>query len=122
MMRSSVMLDRGGERMLIYPETRFIDSRGNSVVGPSAAPVTRWVNIVSDRQSDAELTGQVAVKVIKFATRTIPGADSQCRVWFREEWWDLALPPKVNRVTRALAHGEYVLRSRNQTLPRPETL
>ncbi len=122
-MRNSVLLDRGSEMMFIYPETRYTDNRGNTIVKPDLTkPLTRWVNVVTDRQSDAELLGQVSVKVLRFATRSIPGGDSQARVWFRNEWWDLAIPPKNSWQTRALSHSEYIIRSRNQNTPRPDTL
>jgi hypothetical protein len=120
-LRNSVLLDRGSEKMLIFPEERVVDARGNNLVRPNLGkPLTRWVNVVTDRQTDAELVGQVSVKILRCSTRTIPGTDSQARVWFRGEWWDLAIPPKNAWQTRALSHSEYILRSRNQNSPNPE--
>ncbi len=118
-MRSSLLLDRGNEKMVIYPEIRTVDSRNNSQVTHSSVPVTRRVFVTTDRQSDAELTGQLAVKILKVSMRTVPGMTSFAKVWFRGEYWDLAKPETISRQTRALRHSEYVLRSRNQVGPDP---
>jgi hypothetical protein len=116
-MRNSVILDRGREKLLIYPELRVTDSRGNSFLTHSKTPITRWVNVVSDRQSDAELVGQVAVKVLKITMRPVEGLDSQAMCYFRGEEWDLAKPPAWDRVTKSLTHVAFVLRSRNRARP-----
>jgi hypothetical protein len=118
-MRNSHLLDRGTEKIIVYPEVRDTDRRGNSYVTYSNTPIVRKIHVATDRQSDAELIGQVAVKILRFTTRTIPGLSSQSLVWFRGEYWDLAKPETMSRQTRALSHGEYVIRSRNQVGPDP---
>lgn len=100
--------------MLIYPEVRVIDSRGNHITVPADTPVKIRVTTAEDRSSDAELPGQVSVKVVRVLTRSAP-VGSWARVVYNGEEWDLATPPRwVKGVSKATTHVEFNLRSRNQ--------
>lgn len=113
--RHSVIADRGGEKLLLYPEITVESRRGDSIVMPDMEnPVTLYVNASTDRQSDAELVGQVSNKVLKVIARKAP-VGSWARAYFRDEWWDLAAPPTFSNFTRRVRHVEFILRSRNIT-------
>jgi hypothetical protein len=117
-MRSRI-LDRGTETLLVYPEVRVTDSRGNSLLQPAETPVTLRVTTAEERQSDAELPGQVSIKVVRVLTRSAP-VGSWARVVYNGEEWDLAGPPRfVQGLSKATRHVEFQLRSRNQAgIPR----
>jgi hypothetical protein len=84
------------------------------VVVPDDTPVEIRVTTAEDRQSDAEIAGQVSVKVVRVLTRWAP-VGSWARVEYAGETWDLQSPPRfVTGPSRASDHVEFILRSRNQ--------
>lgn len=116
--RNSVVMDRGRETCTVYPEKRIMDSRGNSKLIPDLDnPITVRVSAETDRQSDAELPGQVSSKVLNLFTRTAP-VTSWVEVLFRDEFWDVAKPPtKSVGISKATDHWMFQIRSRNQDVP-----
>lgn len=111
----SRLVDRGNEEILVYPSVLTEDSDGNPVRVPGRESYTRRATVAEERQSDAELPGQVSNKVVRIVVRDAPGLDSYAEIWFRGERWDLAAPPHFsNGVSRAVRHVELTLRSRNQ--------
>jgi hypothetical protein len=114
MARRSVLLDRGRESMLIYPEVLVTNARGDMVRVPSETPVEVWVTSSAQRQGDAEIAGQVSTKSMRCITRSAP-VGSWARIVFRGEEWDLAVPPRFTPgLSRATRHVEFVIRSRNR--------
>lgn len=110
----SRMLDRGRERMLIYPEKLVINARGDQVRVPDSVPVEVWVTTSQQRQGDAEIAGQVSTKSMRCMTRDAP-VGSWARIVFRGEDWDLATPPRFQPgVSPATRHVEFIIRSRNR--------
>lgn len=110
----SLLLDRGREEMLIYPEVTEKDSRGNMVQLPSTTPVPIRVTTSNDRSSNAELNGQVDVEILRCLTRTAP-VGTWARVHFRGQDWDLAKPPRFAQgVSEATRHVHFTIRSRNK--------
>lgn len=114
-MRHSRLVDRGTELMLIWLEREVTDARGNTykLADLDSDPIRVMVNVSTDRQSNAELAGQVDVKVLNGSTRSMPEG-SYARILFRDEEWDLAIPLTHHRLTKALSHVEFKLRSRNR--------
>lgn len=113
-MRRSLILDRGAETMTVYPTITVVDARRNEREQPDMSnPIRVRVTAVTDRQSVAELDGQVEVKILKIMARYLP-VTTWARCEFRGELWDLAIPPTINRTSRALSHYEIVIRSRNE--------
>jgi hypothetical protein len=109
----SKLLDRGSETLLIYPEEEVVNSRGERVRVPSATPVSVRVSMSRDRNSTAELPGQVDVKVIRCVARTAP-IGSWSRVVYNGEEWDVAAPPHFSEgVTKRTRNVTFALRSRN---------
>lgn len=104
--------------MEIYPTVTMEDSRGNKHKRHGDVPVKIRVSASEDRGSDAELAGQVAVKVYRILTRSVPGEfDSYSRIFFRGEEWDIAAPPIVTEgPSRLTRHVEFNIRSRNDTV------
>lgn len=87
---------------------------GNAQQVPNyAAPVTRRVNVSTDRQSYAELPGHVDVKVLKVSTRALP-AETHSVVILRGEEWDVAVPPVESNISKTTTHISMILRSRNR--------
>lgn len=114
MMNRSRLLDKGKERMLIYPEVYVLNARGDQVRVPAEVPVEVWVTSSEQRQGDAEIPGQVSVKSMRCITRDAP-VGSWARITFRGEDWDLAVPPRFTvGVSRATSHVEFIIRSRNR--------
>lgn len=114
MARRSVLMDRGREQMFIYPEVIVINNRGEPVKVPAKEPVEVWVTTSSQRQSDAELAGQISIKSMRCITRSAP-VGSWARIVYRGEEWDLATPPRFTRgLSRATEHVEFIIRSRNR--------
>lgn len=111
----SRLLDRGSEILTVYPAKTVTDSRGESLVVPDRDnPISIRVSVSTDRQSDAEIDGQVSVKLLKVMTRSIPtGNQSWSACSFRGEEWDIAAPPAQCGVTKALRHYEFFLRGKN---------
>ena len=114
MMNRSRLLDKGREKMLIYPEVEVVNNRGDVVRVPAAVPVEVWVTTSAQRQGDAEIPGQVSIKSMRCITRTAP-VGSWARIVFQGEEWDLAVPPRFTPgLSRATAHVEFIIRSRNR--------
>ncbi|MGZ4659751.1 MAG: hypothetical protein ACXVYB_00570 [Arthrobacter sp.] len=114
MVARSRILDRGRERMLIYPEVLVINARGDQVRIPATTPVEVWVTTTAQRQGDAEIAGQVSTKSMSCMTRDAP-VGSWARIVFRGEEWDLATPPRFSPgVTNSTRHVEFIIRSRNR--------
>lgn len=110
----SRLVDRGNEFMDVWVTVVATDRDGNRVRVPSDKPYRVRVTVAEDRQSDAELAGQVTTKVVRVVMRQAPDLDSWAAVRFRGEYWDLASPPHFsNGVSRAVKHVEVLLRSRN---------
>jgi hypothetical protein len=113
-MARSRLLDKGREKMLIYPEVEVTNSRGDLVRVPAEEPVEVWVTTSSQRQGDAEIPGQVSIKSMRCITRTAP-VGSWARIVFDGEEWDLATPPRFTPgLSRATQHVEFIIRSRNR--------
>lgn len=114
MMNRSRLLDKGREKMLIYPEVEVTNARGDLVRIPSTVPVEVWVTTSQQRQGDAEIPGQVSVKSMRCITRSAP-VGSWARIVFRGEEWDLAVPARwTPGLSRATDHVEFIIRSRNR--------
>ncbi|MCQ9385120.1 hypothetical protein [Brevibacterium moorei] len=113
-MARSRLVDRGNEYLTVYPAVDAIDEDGMAVRVPGDDAVRVRVTVAEDRQSDAELPGQVAVKVARLVAREIPGVDSYAALYFRGEPWELVNPPHFsNGVSRTVKHVELLIRSRN---------
>jgi hypothetical protein len=114
-MRASRLLDRGDEVLVIYGEKKVTNSRRETTIAwdPDNYQTIK-VTVVTDRQADAEVVGQLSVKNLRVMTRKpIPG--SWARVKFRGEWWDLREPPTESHgISRATRHWEFAIRSRNE--------
>lgn len=110
----SVLLDRGREKMLIYPEVEVTNRRGDVVRVPAEVPVEVWVTTSTQRQGDAEIPGQVSIKSMRCITRSAP-VGSWARIVYGGEEWDLAAPPRFTAgLSKATAHVEFIIRSRNK--------
>lgn len=117
MSRHSVVLDRGREPLTYYPVKYVTDRLGNTMKQPDMENGrTVLVTCSTDRQTTAELPGQVDVSVVKISLR-IMDIESWSLVIFRNEEWDLAPPPVISRMTRATEHMALILRSRNRRAP-----
>lgn len=115
-MARSRLLDKGQETATFYVSEWQVNALGVRLKAPGQTPIVRRVTVSSDRQSTAELPGQVATKVVKISCRPVPGLDGEARVEFRGEEWDLAQPPHHSTgASRATLHDEMLLRSRNAT-------
>lgn len=113
-MARSRLIDRGNEIVRFYVSEKHVDRQGNEVMVPSGKFYDRRATVAEERQSDAELPGQVAAKIVRLVVRDAPALDSWAEVHFRGERWDLAAPPHFsNGVSRAIRHVELMLRSRN---------
>lgn len=113
-MARSALLDRGRERMLIYPEVSTVNARGDEIRIPSTTPVEIRVIVTAQRQGDSEIAGQVSIKMLYCITRSAP-VDSWAKIFFRGEEWDLASPPHFSvGLSRNLDHVEFIIRSRNK--------
>ena len=110
----SRLLDKGRERVLVYPEVWVTNNRGDDVRVPAETPVEVWVTASAQRQGDAEIPGQVSIKSVRCITRSAP-VGSWARVVYQGEEWDLAAPPRFTKgLSRATEHVEFILRSRNK--------
>ena len=110
----SRLLDKGREKMLIYPEVEVINNRGDLIRVPAAIPEEIYVTVSTQRQGDAEIPGQVSIKSLRCITRKAP-VGSWARIVFRDEEWDLATPPHFSAgLSKATQHVEFIIRSRNK--------
>ena len=109
----SRLLDRGREIVLVYPEVLHVDNRGNRVRIPAEVPIKVRVTTSEDRSSDAELPGQVTVKIVRCLARKAP-LTSWARIVYDGEEWDLAAPPRFTKgLSKATEHVEFTIRSRS---------
>lgn len=101
--------------MRIYPEITVTNERGNQIrTWDRFTYVDIWVNVATDRQSEAEIVGQLSVKVLRIVCRSAP-IESWARIVFRNEEWDIAIPPTISHgISRATRHVEFLIRSRNE--------
>ena len=114
-MGRSKILDRGEARITLYPEVTVVNRRGETYRVPSEEGVTVRATISEERQSTAELAGQVEGKVIRVVCRYVEGVGAETRVVFRGEEWDLAEPPHISLgASKRMRHLELLLRSRNK--------
>lgn len=114
MMNRSRLLDKGREKILVYPEVEVINARGDMVRVPATTPVEVWVTTSAQRQGDAEIPGQVSIKSVRCITRSAP-VGSWARIVYAGEEWDLATPPRYTPgLSRATQHIEFIIRSRNK--------
>lgn len=110
----SRLLDRGAEEMLIYPVENTHDSRGHLVPVIVDQPVAIRVTVLSGRNADAELPGNVSTTILVCHTRWAP-VSTWGRVEFRGEEWDVAIPPTFTAGTsRATKSVTFTIRSRNK--------
>ena len=110
----SRLLDRGNAVLDIYPEVETTNRRGDKMKIPSETPVKVRVSMSKDRNSTAELPGQVDVKIIRCVTRTAP-VGTWSRIVYGGEDWDLAAPPHFSDgVSRATRNVTFTIRSRNK--------
>jgi hypothetical protein len=111
-MRRSILLDRGSDVILVYPEVATRDSRNNLVKIPAEVPVEVRATTSYDRSSIAELPGQIEVSVIKCVTRDAP-VGSWARVVYDGKEWDLASPPRFSPGrSKATRFVSFTIRSR----------
>lgn len=113
-MGRSKLLDKGEETIQIFPEVWVTNRRGERLRTPADTPVTVRCTVAEDRQSVAELPGQVDVKVLRILCRPVEGTGSRARVFFRGEEYDLVQPPHFSSgASRGMRHMELLIRSRN---------
>ena len=121
--RGSRLLDRGNEELTIYPVVSVTDMLGNTTSQPdNNNPLTMMVNVSTDRQTSAEIVGQLDVKVLKISFRKYPpdvdentfSPASYDRLVLRGEEWDTAQPPVWSNVSRATSHYALIIHSRNR--------
>lgn len=116
-MGRSQLFDRGRATIYIYPEIVEFNNRGIPLARPADTPVAVRATIVEDRSSNAELPGQVSARVVRCTTRSAP-VGPWARVFYDGEDWDVAFPPHVSEgMSKATAHVEFTLRSRNGVQP-----
>lgn len=116
-MAKSKIMDDGEETAVVYPEIRVENRRGQVYKTPADRGRTVRVTVPEDRQSVAEIPGQLNVKVVRLIFRwpyeDVVGTGS--RVEFRNEEWDLQEPPHFSSgASRAMRHVEVLIKSRNQ--------
>lgn len=119
-MALSRILDRGRERAWFYNVVEVRDSRGNRVKSnPQLAdPYGCRVTVAEDRQSKAELPGQVDFRVLRMHLRDHAVTTSWDLVWFRDRWWEPANPEWDSSGFQNADHQELLLREANQvTIP-----
>lgn len=114
-MSRSRLIDRGTEKLTLYPDKTVANSKGTELRVPDYdSGVDIRVTVTTGRQSDASLeNGQVSVMVLNVLCRNAP-VGSWCAADFRGLRWDIAEPPVDSRATRATKHIEFTIRSRNQ--------
>lgn len=111
-MRRSILLDRGSDVILVYPEVAMRDNRNNLVKIPSDTPVEVRATTSIDRSSTAELPGQIEVSVVRCVTRDAP-VGAWARVVYDGKEWDLAAPPRFSPGrSKATRFVSFTLRSR----------
>lgn len=116
-MARTTIRDKGREPMVLYPEIIQTGSRGNARKEPDFAhPFFVNVNCSTDRQTTAQIAGQVDSKLLKVIAPWGTPVGSWARVRFRGEWWDIRVPPVISDFTKATRHIEFQLRSRNEVV------
>lgn len=113
-MAISRLLDRGREEAVFYRVTEQRDARGNRVKVASPPGIRHRVTVAEDRQSKAELTGQVDFYVVRMHLRADAVISSWDMVWFRDSWWEPANPPHNSAGLSNARHQELLLREANQ--------
>lgn len=109
----SQLLDNGRQTIYVYPEVTVTNNRGDQVKVPSTTPVAVKVSMSKDRNSSAELPGQVEVKIIRCVARRAP-VGGWSRIVYDGEEWDLTAPPhRGEGVSKATRNVTFTLRSRN---------
>lgn len=112
----SRLLDRGRDEAWFYLTVKTFDNRGNAVLEPSADPVGPVrVTVAEDRQSKAELPGQVDFRVMRMHLRPHLVNSSWGFVYCRGTFWEPANPEwNASGVTDKTRHQELLLREANQ--------
>lgn len=117
LMALSRLLDRGRERAWFYGTREVRDSRGNELRSGHylTTPDGVRVTVAEDRQSKAELPGQVDFRVLRMHLRELAVTSSWDFVWFRGRWWEPAEPEWDSIGPSGQRHQELLLREANQT-------
>ena len=116
LMALSRLLDRGKEKAWFYATRMVRDQRGNKIrsghhpVTPDGVRVT----VAEDRQSKAELPGQIDFRVLRMHVRDRVLVSSWDFVWFRGRWWEPATPEWDAAGLGNARHQELLLREANQ--------
>lgn len=116
-MARSKLVDRGQETATLFPEIRVTNRRGQVYKTKADEGRVVRVTVAEDRQSVAEIPGQLDVKVVRLIFRWPYEDDigTGSRVLFRNEEWDLQEPPHYSSgASRAMRHVEILIKSRNQ--------
>ena len=115
-MALSRILDRGRERAWFYRAVEAVDSRGNRVLRPERVSSEKGhrVTVTEDRQSKAELAGQVDFRVLRMHLRENVMTSSWDAVWFRGRWWEPANPEWDSVGVQNAGHQELLLHESNQ--------
>lgn len=109
----SRLLDRGKSVIQVYPEVEVVNARGERVRVPAETPVTVRCSMSKDRNTTAELPGQVDVKIIRCVARTAP-VGAWVKIVYNGEEWDLAAPPHFGEgVSKNTRNVTFTIRSRN---------
>ncbi len=109
----SRLLDRGKSIVYVYPEVEVINARGERVRVPSETAVAVRVSMSKDRNTTAELPGQVDVKIIRCVARKAP-VGAWVKLEYDGEEWDLAAPPHFGEgVSKNTRNVTFTIRSRN---------
>jgi hypothetical protein len=109
----SKLLDRGASVIQVYPEVEVVNARGERVRVPAETPVSVRCSMSKDRNTTAELPGQVDVKIIRCVARKAP-VGAWVKIEYNGEEWDLAAPPHFGEgVSKNTRNVTFTIRSRN---------
>lgn len=113
------LLDRGNERVVVYPEEMWIDSDGNTMIrsASNGIPATATVQILaqsgtSARRSEQDNEGFESEEVyrIRFPRSFTATVGAQARVEWRGAMWSVIGEPRRYNGSRRTRHLDYTIR------------
>ena len=107
---------RRGERIKVWPVVATTDTRGNpGRLRPNldVDPYKIRASVTPIRSSKAELPGQLDIEVYLVTYQDpLPGVESQSRIEWRGDQWDVTSTPVLHTGTRATRHWSLEMQGR----------
>lgn len=104
---------RRGQKITAYPNKLVTDERGNEIVVVDLDnPIETTAAIIPQRSARAEVAGQQMIDIVRMIVRADIDLGLWGRVFWDNDFWDIAQPPAYHHGTRRTRHQSLDVRRR----------